>query len=363
MPHELPSPPRTPDEAAGAAGADPAAGEQLESLAGELVFERPALARSLLLRKRLGGLLVDGFFAGLARGFQLLPRARPATHGVEVLKELAYLPDGSVAHRLDLYRPRERSGPLPVVLYIHGGAFRALSKDTHWVFGLVFARRGYVVVNINYRLAPEHRFPAAVEDVCAAYRWVVENVARYGGDPARILVAGESAGANLTLALALTTCYRRPEPWARAVFDTGVVPRAVLPACGILQVTDPERYWRKHPLHFFLRDRLSESADCYLRGVRVPREGGLDLADPLLVLERGQPPERPLPPFFVACGTGDVLLEDSKRLERALQRLGAPCEARYYEGEPHAFHAFVTVRPHARRHWEDVFHFLEQRLR
>ena len=338
----------------------PAAGPR--ALAHALTAAGPALARTALLRQRAGAALVDAFCTGLTRGGQLLPRARTALHAVEVLRDVAYLPDGSGAHRLDLYRPREPGGPRPVVLYIHGGAFRALSKETHWVFGVVFARHGFLALNINYRLAPAHRFPAAVEDACAAYRWAVENVARYGGDPARVVVAGESAGANLALALALATCYRRPEPWARAVFDTGAVPRAVLPACGVLQVSDPERYWRTRSLNFFVRDRLSEMAQDYLCRADAPGARSLELADPLLLLERAQAPARPLPAFFVACGTADVLLEDSQRLERALQRLGAPCEARYYPGEPHAFQVLVTARSGADLHWDDAFRFLAQQL-
>ncbi|MBF5043381.1 alpha/beta hydrolase [Aggregicoccus sp. 17bor-14] len=321
-----------------------------------------ALARSTLLRQRAGAALVDAFCTGLTRGGRLLPQSRSELHAVEVLRDVAYLPDGGSAHRLDLYRPRGPGGPRPVVLYIHGGAFRALSKETHWVFGVVFARQGFVALNLNYRLAPAHPFPAALEDVAAAYCWAVQHAAHYGGDPARVVVAGESAGANLALGLALATCYRRPEPWARAVFDTGVVPRAVLPACGVLQVSDPERYWRTQPRSFFVRDRLSEVGQTYLRGARVPEEGGLELADPLLVLERAGAPARPLPAFFVACGTADVLLEDSRRLARALQQLGARCEARDYAGEPHAFLAFVHTRAGARRHWEDAFRFLAQQL-
>ena len=61
---------------------------------------------------------------------------------------------------------------------MHGGAFQSLSKDTHWLMGLAFARRGYVVFSINYRLAPKHRFPAGLQDACTAARWVHENAAR-----------------------------------------------------------------------------------------------------------------------------------------------------------------------------------------
>ena len=67
-----------------------------------------------------------------------------------------------------------------MVFYVHGGAFHLLSKDTHWLMGLVFARYGYLVVNISYRLAPQHPYPAAVEDTFAAYRWMAERITQLG---------------------------------------------------------------------------------------------------------------------------------------------------------------------------------------
>src|SRR6185436_2105616 len=136
------------------------------------------------------------------------------------------------------------------------------------------------------------------------YAWVAEHAAEYGGDLDRVVIAGESAGANLATGLAVSTSYRRPEPWARKVWDTGVRPRAIVAACGILQVSDAARFQRRRPhLSRFIADRLEEVSDSYLgRGV-VHAEGSLDLADPVVVFERGATPDRPLPAFFVPVGT------------------------------------------------------------
>src|ERR1700679_136863 len=145
------------------------------------------------LRARVGRALMDATWRGLAET-RRLRWAEPSRHGVERIANVTYGAQGSSAHTLDVYRPIARQeSPLPVVLYIHGGGFRILSKDTHWVMGLAFARRGYLVFNINYRLAPRHPFPAAVEDAAAALLWVRANAAAFGGDPSRIVVAGESA--------------------------------------------------------------------------------------------------------------------------------------------------------------------------
>src|SRR5207245_9192492 len=110
-----------------------------------------------------------------------------------------------------------------------------------------FARAGYAVVNISYRLAPSHPFPAALEDTCAAYLWLAQHGPRHGMDLSRVVVAGESAGGNLVTALALAHSMRRAEPVGRAGCDAGVVPRAGLPAYAMLPVSESERFGRVFP--------------------------------------------------------------------------------------------------------------------
>lgn len=327
-------------------------------MSGEQLIDRPVLGQVEALRRAVGAAVVDGFFYATAMGFSALPLARPGLHGVAVERDVAYRDGGHPLNLLDVWRPKGAAGPLPVVIYIHGGGFRFLSKDTHWIFALIYARRGYLVFNIDYRLAPGNPFPAAVDDVCAAYRWVVENAHRYGGDPRRLVVAGESAGANLSTVLALAAVEPRPEPFARAVYDTGVVPRAVVPACGIHQVSAPERRALKSR---FIYDRIAEVTDAYLGGVRLPDPGALDLVDTVAALERAKSFARPLPAFYVPCGTWDVLLEDSQQLVAALQRHGATVGYRWFEREFHAFHGFVPM-PNALRCWRETFDFLSQHV-
>lgn len=310
-------------------------------------------------RRLAGSLMLDAFFNVLSSAGRLHPVVKELEQGVHVLRNLPYLSDGRRDHLLDIYLPAAVAGPLPVVLYIHGGGFRILSKNSHWVMGLAYARQGYLVCNINYRLAPRHPFPAALEDAAAAMEWVAKNVHRYGGDPDRLVLAGESAGANLATSLSIAACYERGEPCARAVWGLGLVPRAVVAACGALQVSDTERFAHRG-LPEWILDRIAVTSEAYLGpGARFSERRAL--ADPLVVLERGDPPQRPLPPFFVPVGTKDPLLDDTRRLKAALDRMESVCEARYYDGELHAFHALIW-REGAKRCWQDTFSFLDRHM-
>lgn len=317
--------------------------------------------------RRLRSLWATAFFEGLSTLGRFTPLADPRRHGVTVESDVVYGAHRDF-NRLDIYRPIHRAGPWPVVFYAHGGAFHLLSKDTHWLMGLVFARFGYLVVNISYRLAPKHPYPAAIEDTCAAYTWLAERVRELGGDPARVAVAGESAGGNLITALTLAACQPREEPWARAVFESGLVPRATLPFCALLEVSRPERFSQRRKLPRWVDGMLRDAATAYLNGYPVGSGPDLDLADPLRVLEEaaGMPHEprfeRALPPFFAPVGTRDPLLDDTRRLEKALRVLNVPCEARYYPGGIHAFHAMVW-KPAARRCWRDALAFLDRHVR
>jgi acetyl esterase len=176
-----------------------------------------------------------------------------------------------------------------------------------------------------------------------------------------LVFAGESAGGNLATALTICCCYRRPEEFAQRAFATGLVPTAVVPACAPLQVTNPERLNRKRKLPRWVNDILSGMNETYIGALHDPAPGELDLADPLHVFERKDYPDRALPGFFVPIGTRDPLLDDTRRLNRALKAMGVVCEARYYEGELHAFHALVWRRQ-ARRCWREQLAFLARAL-
>lgn len=294
-------------------------------------------------------------FASLA--YRFVPAADPSRYGVSILRDLPYLPTRSRAHLLDVYRPNVAAS-VPAVLYLHGGAFSMLSKDTHRVMALALASRGYTVFNINYRLGPEHLYPAQLEDAASALHWMLDNAERHGADPSRVVLAGESAGANLVTALAYVATHPRPEPFARAVFERSPSLRAVLAIYGFLDLTDLGRFLSKPKVPGWAKAEIVGAAAAYVGrpvhagAVRAP------LASPLKLLEEPAPDDaRPLPPFFAAVGTADPLLDDSRRLERAIAARGGTCELSIHPGEIHGFNAMVW-RPEARAKWRAAYDFL-----
>jgi acetyl esterase/lipase len=113
--------------------------------------------------------------------------------------------------KLDLAMPKTGSGPFPAIVCIHGGGFRAGTRESYDGLCLALASRGYVAVTVSYRLAPAHPFPAAVLDCKAAVRWVRANAAKYHIDPARVGTTGGSAGGHLAQFLGVTAGVREFE--------------------------------------------------------------------------------------------------------------------------------------------------------
>lgn len=314
----------------------------------------------MTLRKKIGGKLVEGVFKNLSHAARLHPQMRRALNKLRVQRDIPYQTPLSAEHTLDVYRPRGE-GPWPAFVYIHGGGFRILSKDTHWALAMRIARQGFVVFNVNYRLAPQHPFPAAVHDVHAAWQWILDHGGGFNADMSQVLIGGESAGANLSLGLTLSACFERPEPWARAVYERGRVPAALTAFCGLFQVSDMARFGRRKTLPTLIQDRMVDIESSYLAQATHDDPRTLELADPVSWLEavgaqQGRP-SRPLPPCFAPVGTADPLLDDTRRLKAAWDALGGRCEARYYPKEVHAFQAFLW-RPNAQQCWRDTFEFI-----
>jgi len=135
----------------------------------------------------------------LSAGAPLFNLAVPK-NGYRIERDIAY--GGAARARLDLYVPDGLSAAAPVILFFYGGSWQSGSKSIYRAFGEAFAGAGIISAVADYRLYPEVKYPAFVEDGAQAFRYLRANVARHGGDPARIFVAGHSAGAYIAALLA-----------------------------------------------------------------------------------------------------------------------------------------------------------------
>ncbi len=147
--------------------------------------------------------------------------AEPMTD-LSVTRNVPYEPGDR--HSLDVYVLRAPSKPRPVLVYIYGGAWAAGSKDQFAWVGAALARCGFVVVEPDYRIYPQAHWPMFLQDNAAAVRWARDHAAQFGGDPAKLVVMGHSAGANNALSLAV-----EPE-WLKAV---GMAPRDLTAVIGL----------------------------------------------------------------------------------------------------------------------------------
>jgi acetyl esterase/lipase len=135
----------------------------------------------------------------------------PVPEDVVFEKGVEYANPDNQHLQLNIARPKTTTSPRPCILCIHGGGFRAGNREGYNSLLLRLAQRGYVAVTMSYRLAPKYKFPAAIHDSKAAVRWLKANAARYGIDPERIGVTGDSAGGHLAQFLGVTGDVRQFE--------------------------------------------------------------------------------------------------------------------------------------------------------
>jgi acetyl esterase len=299
--------------------------------------------------------VLDFGLHALAGAADWLPAMRERRAGTRLIEDLPYAHHAGQAQCLDLHIPAG-TGPHPVLIYLHGGAFAMASKRTHRALAEAYAAHGWLVCNVDYRLAPQFPYPAAAEDACAAWAWVVREIGCHGGDAQRIVLAGESAGANLALVVALACATPRPEPWAAPLHAAPQRPAALLLYYGFLQASEPQRY-RRAGVSGLAAHVAEDAARSYLGATAARHDPSRALADPLCVIE-GMTAAPGLPPSFIACGDTDPCAPDSQRLAAALQRLGEPHALQWYPGESHGFHVMFW-RAQAQRCWRDSFAFLQ----
>ena len=221
--------------------------------------------------------------------------ARQAASGVPFTPQL----------KLDVYAPRGRQArPLPVVIFYYGGGWVAGSRGGYGFAGNAYASQGFVAVVPDYRLVPGVRFPAFLEDSAMAVKWTRDNIARYGGDPKRISVAGHSAGAYNAAMIALDPHYLR---------DIGVDPKIIRSAALLAGPYDFLPFNEQRG-----REALGQWPS--------PAE-----TQPVNFVTRAAPP------MLLAAGTADDIVQprNSEALAARLRQLGVPIALKLYPGKSH----------------------------
>ncbi len=207
--------------------------------------------------------------------------------------------------KLDVWVPARRSAtPLPVVLFFYGGGWVRGERAEYGFAGRAFAARGFVTIVADYRLVPQVRFPAFVEDGALAVKWARDHVADYGGDPRRISLSGHSAGAYEAAMLSLDAHYLR---------DVGVDPRIVRAAALLATPAD---------FYPFTEQRGRDALGQWPRPLET---------QPIHFARRDAPP------MLLMHGTADTVVRpaNSEHLAARLTALGAPVTLRLYPGKSH----------------------------
>jgi acetyl esterase/lipase len=245
---------------------------------------------------------------------------------IEEIKDIEYKNVNGKSLQIDLYRPRNLAGPAPLLVFVHGGGWKGGKRSDYLVYLVDFAKKGYVTATVSYRLKNDSIYPACVQDVSDAMRWLFCNAEKYGYDPDRVAMIGGSAGGHLVL----MTTYAMKEPHIQ--LDSACLAgnqhkiKAVVDIYGPVDMTT--EYARTHPLITgFLGHSFSEKPELYWE------------ASPAKYLNKD------LPPTLIFQGTSDNLLPPSQSdtLKARLDRLGVPNEYFRLPLWPHAMD--VAERP------------------
>ena len=232
--------------------------------------------------------------------------------------------------RLRLHRP-VADQKLPVMLYIHGGGWTLFSIDTHdRLMREYAARAGVAVLGIDYSLSPESKFPVALEQCAAALDWIAVQADALNLDADRVLIGGDSAGANLSVATCLLQRERgRP------------LPAAMLLNYGAFAPDRTPSYARFGAGDYSLE---SDEMDAFWAAYV---DGPDQLADPLVAPLRAD--LAGLPPAFLAIAECDILADCNDAFARKLEEAGVPTRAVTYKGATHSFLEAVSIAPLAGR--------------
>jgi len=251
--------------------------------------------------------------------------AIPLPEDVTECRNISYGPHGQW-NLLDVYYPAGTSRPLPTIVSIHGGGYVYGSKEIYRRYGMDMAKRGFAFVNFNYRLAPKWKFPAPLADTNAVLQWVRANARRYHLDPERIILVGDSAGAQLASQYA--AIHTNPE--YASLFELNL-PKVTIRALGL-------NCGRYDMVNWMAKKRKGLALD-YL-GKEIPAD---DPRLDVLGAVTGQ-----YPPAYITTAHNDFLKADAEPMFRFLNSKGVSCGWKCY-GSPeqknvaHVFHVNILL--------------------
>ena len=247
---------------------------------------------------------------------------------IQRFDDIQYGPD-PVENKLDVYRPKNAQGKIPVIVSVHGGGWVYGDKELYQFYGMTLAQRGFAVVNFTYRLAPEVKFPAPLEDTNNVISWMYENQEEYGLDMEHVFMVGDSAGGHLC-GLYSVICTN-PEYAVNYTFKVpnGFVPQAVALNCGAY-----------NPLSEV--GVLGGEQDQELMGDFLPEKGSA--RERALVNVTDHVTEK-FPPVYLMTCVGDFCRPQAPLLEAALKKNGVYYEFKTYGTEEnplyHVFHLTI----------------------
>ncbi|HEY7639081.1 MAG TPA: alpha/beta hydrolase [Steroidobacteraceae bacterium] len=292
-----------------------------------------AKATSFVLRHWFKPMLARAPDAPAARRI-MNGRIRPPPRGVRVEA-------GTVGGIAGEWMTADGVSTVATLLYLHGGGYFACTPQTYRPVTSSYARAGFKTFVPDYRLAPEHPFPAGLEDAIAAYRGLLESHA-----PQQLVVSGDSAGGGLTMALLLSLRERgMPMPAAAVLFS----PFVDLAATGESARTNRERC-----AMFYGGDSFAIAAKYYL-GEAGDRRA--PLASPLYADLRG------LPPLLIHVGADETLLDDSRRLAERARQAGVKVEIKIWPAVPHVWQLFQGWIPEGRSSLREAGTFFAREVR
>jgi acetyl esterase len=245
---------------------------------------------------------------------------KPEIHAVRDIEVPG--PDGAITVRL--YEPAPADGPRPLLVYFHGGGYIRGNIETHDSACRIMANSsGCLVASVEYHLAPECKFPGAIEECFAATRWLSENAAEIGADPSRLAVGGDSAGGNMACAV---TLMARDAGGPAIKFQLLVFPNTDMKADNESVRAFSKGYWLDS-MPFYVASYLRSEAD-----IENP------LASPLRA-----PDLSGLPPAYLITAGFDPLHDEGKAYADRLSAAGVAVEYRCYDDMIHGFTLLRTI--------------------